>query len=313
VEHAPPAVAEAARAGMRLAYVTNNASRRPTEVAEHLRRLGYDADPESVVTSAQAAARVLAERLAPGASVLVVGSDGMREEVRAVGLTVVDSADDEPDAVVQGHSPDTGWAQLVEACLAIDRGALWVASNTDLTLPTPRGRAPGNGALVEAVAAATRQRPVVAGKPEPALHAESVERTSARSPIVVGDRLDTDVEGAVRAGCASLLVLTGVTDLGELLEAAPGRRPSFVGADLRSLLLPQPEVVRDGGSWRCGSWQVHADSGALRLRQAGEPDAAGPARDVAVLRALCAAGWESGETTRQAGDAAAESVLAALG
>lgn len=312
VEHAPQAVGEAARQGMRAAFVTNNASRRPSEVAEHLRRIGYDADPESVVTAAQAAARVLAERLDPGAAVLVVGSDGMREEVRAVGLTVVDSADDTPGAVVQGHSPDTCWADLVEACLAIGAGALWVASNTDLTLPTPRGRAPGNGALVAAVAAATQQQPVVAGKPEPALHAESVERTAARSPLVVGDRLDTDVQGAVRAGCASLLVLTGVTDLAELLAAEPGQRPTFVGSDLRALLLPQPEVSGDGPESRCEGWQVTAQGGGLRVESSGEVAEPGPRRDVALLRALCDAAWRSAGGAPSAGDEAAEKALASL-
>ncbi len=184
-----------------------------------------------MITSAQAAARLLAERLPPGAPVLVVGGIGLRAAVRERGLRPVTVASDRPAAVVQGYSPGLGYADLAEGALAVAAGAWYVASNADATLPTPRGRQPGNGSLIQVIVTATGRSPVVAGKPEPPLHAEAVARSGARHPLVVGDRLDTDIESAVRSGADSLLVLTGVTSpLDVVLAAAaaaadvPGRR-----------------------------------------------------------------------------------------
>ncbi len=210
-----PGAAEALRkagaAGMRLAYVTNNAFRTPAAIAALLTSFGVPADPEDVVTSAQAAARMLAERLPAGAPVLVIGGSGLRMALRERGLRPVSTAADRPQAVVQGYSPDVNYSILAEGGLAVAAGALFVASNGDLTLPSRRGRQPGNGSLTQVIATATGMTPLVAGKPEPPLHHESVLRTGAEHPLVVGDRLDTDIEGAQRVGADSLLVLTGVT------------------------------------------------------------------------------------------------------
>ena len=156
---------EAARRGATVSYVTNNASRGPDEVAEHLRELGLTLEPGDVVTSAQAGAAVVAEHCEPGAPVLVVGAEALAEEIRLVGLTPVRSEEDEPVAVVQGHSPDTGWRILAEATLALNRGAHWVACNVDPTLPNERGFLPGNGAMVAVLRTACRREPEVAGKP----------------------------------------------------------------------------------------------------------------------------------------------------
>lgn len=240
---------------MRVAYVTNNASRPPAVVAERLTGLGIPAEPQEVVTSAQAAARVLAERLPSGAGVLVVGAPALIDEVRAVGLAPVSALDDAgPDgvaAVVQGLSPDTCQRDLAEAAVALRSGALWVAANTDLTLPSVRGPLPGNGAFVALLQAVTGLQPRVAGKPDPALHRESVERVAARTPLIVGDRLDTDVLGAVRGGADSLLVLTGVTDRAALLAAPAGSRPTYVSSDLRGLDEAHPEVAVAERTARC--------------------------------------------------------------
>lgn len=311
VPHAAEALRAVRERGLAAAYVTNNASRSPTVVAAHLRDLGIDAAAGDVVTSAQAAARVLAENLDPGDPVLVVGTEALAAEVRARGLAVVDSADARPRAVVQGFHPGLRWADLAEAAYALAAGALWVASNTDTSVPTPRGRAPGNGAFVAALAATTGLTPLVAGKPEPALHLESVERTAARHPLVVGDRLDTDVLGAVRAGCPSLLVLTGVTDVGHLLAAPPGERPTHVGPDLRALLLPQPPVTAEDGGWSCDGWLVAEGDGLVVSAVPGTHDT-GAAAEVAVLRALCAASWARGGVPAgevSSGDEGASTVL----
>ena len=237
VPHAVSALLEAAEMGMHLAYVTNNASRTPDVVAEHLVSLGLPATPQDVVTAAQAVARMIAEAVPAGAKVLMVGGEGLRVALRERGLVPVTSADDAPAAAVQGYRPDTSWAELAEIAYAVQRGVPWFAANTDLTMPTARGIAPGNGALVTAVAkACPGQWPRVAGKPEIALHRETMLRTKAERPLVVGDRLDTDIEGANRAGVDSLLVLTGVTTR-EQAEAADGpHRATYVADDLRALL-----------------------------------------------------------------------------
>jgi HAD superfamily hydrolase (TIGR01450 family) len=280
VPHAAEAVAAARRAGMRIAFVTNNASRAPSAVAAHLTDLGINAEPVDVVTSAQAAVRYLAARLPQGARVLVLGTEDLADEVRAGGLCPVREAAG-ARGLVQGLAPTTSWEDLAEASVAIRAGALWVAGNRDSTYPSARGLVPGNGALVAALETATGMSPVVVGKPEPELHQASLERVAARRPLVVGDRLDTDVLGAVRAGTDCLLVLTGVTTLEELLAAPAGSRPTYVGWDLRALLAPHPPVDVAGEVATCGEGRA-ARTGS-GLRQEGPPDLA--------LRAACALAW----------------------
>ncbi|NHC14230.1 HAD-IIA family hydrolase [Motilibacter sp. E257] len=283
VPGAPAALGEARERGMRLAYVTNNASRTPLTVGAHLRTLGVDAKDDEVVTSAQAAARLVAEQVPAGSAVLVVGGEGLVVALTELGLRPVFSADEEPAAVVQGFSPDVGWKQLAEGAYALARGLPWVASNLDLTIPTPRGRAPGNGTLVGVLAQASGRRPVAAGKPELPLHAEAVRRSGAQRPLVVGDRLDTDIEGAVRASTDSLLVLTGVTTPAELLRAAPHERPTFVAEGLDGLLVPHPAPQPVAAGWSCGGWTASVSDGALQLDGDGDP--------MDGLRAACAASW----------------------
>ncbi len=286
------ALAEARRWGMRLAFVTNNASRTPSAIAAQLNRLGVPAEAAEVVTSAQAAARLLAERLPAGAPVLVVGGMGLRVAVRERGLRPVSTALDRPAAVVQGYGPDVGYPLLAEGGLAVRAGAWFVATNGDLTLPTARGLQPGNGSLVQVIATATGQHPVVAGKPEPPLHAEAVERSGARRPLVVGDRLDTDIEGAVRVGADSLLVLTGVSQPADAVLAPAHRRPSYLADDLSGLLEPQPAVTSDGaGKFHCGGWTARLTDGA---GGADGLDIDGSGAAIDGLRALCAAAWSAG-------------------
>lgn len=288
VPGAVDALAAASQAGVALRYVTNNASRTPAQVAAHLRRLGVPARDTEVVTASQAAARLVAEKTGPGAAVLAVGGPGVAAALRAAGLTVVTSADDRPGAVVQGYGPDVGWPQLTEAALAVRGGALWVATNLDATLPTPRGPAPGNGSLVAAVRTATGAEPLVAGKPEPALF--RLAATGARSPLVIGDRLDTDVAAARRAGMRSLLVLTGVTGPDELLRAAPDERPDLVCADLEGLCRPPAVARRVAGAWECGDSRAEVVDGALHVGGAGDP--------VDALRAAAAAAWDAADSGR---------------
>ena len=292
VPRAADALAVAASRGMRLGFVTNNASRTPDDVAEHLVGLGIPAAPIDVVTSAQAGARLLAEELPPGSAVLAVGGPGVSSSLVEAGLRPVLSTVEEPVAVLQGFGRDVGWRQLADASLVVRAGARWVATNLDATLPIPGGRAPGNGMLVAAVAEAAGRRPdAVAGKPHAPLMVESVERLSARRPLVVGDRLDTDIAGAEALDLPSMLVLTGVTDLPVLLAAPPGSRPRLVAADLRGLLEPHPGVdvdheVTGATVWTAGSARARFDGGKAEV-------SIGPGESgwLDAVRCACAAAW----------------------
>ncbi|MFD7713825.1 HAD hydrolase-like protein [Streptomyces sp. NPDC059785] len=284
ITHAVESLGTAAAGGMHLAYVTNNALRTPDAVAAHLTELGIPAAADDVITSAQAVARLISEQVPAGARVLVVGGEGLLVALRERGLEPVESADDDPVAVVQGYGgPDLRWGRFAEASYAVARGVPWFASNTDLTIPSDRGIAPGNGAAVEVVRIATGAEPQVAGKPLPPMHRETILRTGAERPLVVGDRLDTDIEGAFNGGVDSLLVLTGVTDGRQLLAAPPQHRPTYVDADLRGLLTGQPEVAEAGAGFSCGGWTATAGAERVELEGEGEP--------LDGLRALCAAAW----------------------
>jgi HAD superfamily hydrolase (TIGR01450 family) len=299
----PDALSAVRAAGMGLGFVTNNAARTPEEVAAHLSELGVPAEAGDVITSSQAAATVVATLLGAGAAVLAVGGPGVSAALRAAGLTVVQRAEDQPAAVVQGYGREVGWAQLAEAVVAVRNGARHVATNTDATIPSPRGPLPGNGAMVGVVADVTGRPPLVTGKPDPAMHAECVRRTGARRPLVVGDRLDTDIEGARRAGAASLLVLTGVTVPTTLLAAGPEQRPDLLSVDAGGLLTPHPAVLDTGSAWRCGSWEVRLAEADDVLALAADGDDTGDGLD--GLRSLCVAHW-----TRHAGEGAAARVVA---
>jgi len=282
VPGAVEALTAARKAGMRLAFLTNNASRPAGHVAAHLRELDIDADDADVVTAAQAVAHLVADAVPAGSAVLLVGGEGLQIPLEERGLRCVHSLDDEPVAVVQGFHPDLGWKALAEASYAIESGLPWFASNTDLTIPTARGIAPGNGALVQAVHEATGATPTVAGKPERALFTETLERMPADRPLMVGDRLDTDIDGAINSDIDSLAVLTGITTLQDVALLAPERRPSFIGADLSALVNAHPDVTVDDTSATCGPATATIDDDVVSLAQ-GEPGSLEAIRAVTTL------------------------------
>ncbi len=285
--HAIPGAVESlsrlAGLGIGLGYVTNNASRTPAQVAQHLRDLGAPAEDHQVVSSSQAAAALLASMFPAGARVLITGSTALAQEVELVGLVPVRSAEDDPVAVVQGFNPEIGWKDLAEASYVIAGGALWVATNTDMSIPQARGIAPGNGTLVAAVAAATGKTPLVAGKPEAPLFHTAAKRLAADRPLVVGDRLDTDILGGNNAGFATVAVLTGVDTNESILAARTSERPDFVIRDLTELYLPYPSVEHDGGGFRCGTASASVDGNTVRI--CGDPG------NLDSWRAACAAWW----------------------
>jgi len=306
--HAPTlgAVETLASIECRALFVTNNASRSADEVAAHLCELGFSAVNDDVVTSAQSAARMLAAQLPAGAKVLVVGTDALAAEVDAVGLTPVRLVADEPVAVVQGLSMSIGWAELAEAALAIRAGALWVTANLDVTLPTERGLVPGNGSLVAAVRAATGAEPLVAGKPAPALMQDALARGDFRTPLVVGDRLDTDIAGANASGLPSLMVLTGVGTALDAIVADPDYRPSYLSEDLRAL-------TADADTLRVAAhpgWRTEVGPDAVTVTATG----ADPGDDgLSVVRATARAVWDAdrsgGPLAIRAGDDTARAAL----
>ena len=276
-------------------YITNNASRSDASVAGHLAELGLEVVPADVVTSPQAAMSLLAEQVAPGALVFVVGGEGITTELEKRGYRITRSADDAPEAVVQGFTPDIGWRELAEASFALTAGGgpdgagiPWIATNMDWTIPVARGIAPGNGTLVSAVHTAVGRFPLVAGKPETPIFDEARRRFGAERPLMVGDRLDTDILGARRAGMLSALVLTGIDTAKQVLAAPESSRPDFILDDLDGLHTPYPvtEQVR-GGVTRVGAARVRVAGNRVEIVDDGDDR-------LDLLRAACAAIWGSG-------------------
>ncbi|MGN6162041.1 MAG: HAD-IIA family hydrolase, partial [Marmoricola sp.] len=256
-------------AGVAVAFVTNNSSRTPHADAEHFNALGVEAATTYVVTSAQAAATLLAERLPPGSRVYLMGGEGLEVALDEVGLISTTDPELAVDAVVQGYGPDMPWRRVVGGAILVQRGVPWVAANTDRTIPTPLGIGPGNGALVELVARHSGREPVVAGKPEPPLLREVERRRGSERPLFVGDRLDTDMAGATNVGWPSLLVLTGVTTLADLVAAAPAERPTYLARDLSGLHRAHPRPEPQGSAWVVGGWTARVEDGALVVEGEG--------------------------------------------
>lgn len=269
--------------GVSLAYITNNASRSSEQVAAHLRELGAPATADQVFGSARAGAALLAEHVPAGARVLITGSAELEHQVRAHGMVPVHSADEQPDAVIQGFDPGLGWRDLAEAAYALAAGAFWVATNTDMSIPQARGIAPGNGSLVAAVQSATGRTPLVAGKPEAPLFRTAALQLGASRPLIVGDRLDTDILGGTNSGMDTAVVLTGVDTVETILAARAVERPTFLLKDLRGLYEPYPAIRESAGTYHCRNSTARVENGAVVTTGGWE--------SLDTWRAACAAWW----------------------
>jgi HAD superfamily hydrolase (TIGR01450 family) len=281
------AVSEIREAGVELRFLTNNASRPPEAVAQLLRAAGVAAQAREVLTSAMAAAGLLAGRFPPASPILVVGGAGVTSALDEAGLRPVFRAEDQPVAVLQGFSPEVGWPALAEAAVALRAGAAWVATNTDRTLPSPRGPLPGNGSMIAALATATDRQPESVGKPARTMYDAALN--GAGTALAVGDRLETDIAGAVAAGLPSLAVLSGVSTPGDLVVAGRDSRPGFIGRDLGALQLTHPAARLVEGAGCCGEIRAVAAGGEVRFdgpRTGGEDG-------LDALRALCALAWSA--------------------
>lgn len=285
VPDAPRCLARTRQAGVRVGFITNNASRPPSVVADRLQHMGIRAGADEVVTSAQAAARLLWERHGGDAVVAVLGADGLVEALREAGLTPAAVDDEQAVSLVSGYGPDVPWHDIMQAAVRVRDGLPWVACNTDLTLPTPHGVAPGHGVLVDLLSRFAGVAPTVAGKPQRPLLDETSRRLGGRRPLMVGDRLDTDIEGAHHAGVDSLLVLTGVTGLVDLVRAPGAQRPTYLAPDLEEgLFVPHPTPERSDEGWTLDGWTASVPGGELRVRGSGEPSH--------WWRVVACAGWE---------------------
>ncbi|MFT4233653.1 MAG: HAD-IIA family hydrolase [Microbacterium sp.] len=292
VPHAVESFTRAAADGRALGYITNNASRTDQTVADQLTELGIPTRAEQIVTSPQAAIRLLAEKITPGATILVVGGDGLVDELHKAGYEVTRSAEDAPAAVLQGFAPHVAWTDLAEAAYALqtpeeEGGIPWIATNTDWTIPRERGIAPGNGTLVSAVHTAVGRLATVAVKPEPAIFHAAVDRFGATKPLMLGDRLDTDIQGAQSAGIDSALVLTGIDRPKHVIAAPAHSRPTYILSDLRELFEPYPETRTKGTETWVRDAGVRLDGPDVTIVAEGT-------RDIDLLRATASAIWATG-------------------
>ena len=229
----PEAVERLRAAGKRIAFVTNNSSRTPEQVAERLGSLGIRAEPDEVVTSALATATLLAER--GTRSAFVIGEEGLRTALAEVGIELVDASDGVVDAVVVGFDRTADYTTLKDGAVFVERGASLVGSNPDPSFPAPGGELwPGAGALLAVIETTSGRRGEVVGKPETPLLRRALDQAGGGRPLVVGDRLDTDIAGAVGLGWDSALVLTGSTRRDDV-DASPWT-PTFVVDALADLL-----------------------------------------------------------------------------
>jgi HAD superfamily hydrolase (TIGR01450 family) len=247
VAAAPAALDQVRGLGVKVAFVTNNSYRPPDRVVEKLNRLGVKAADGEVLTSAQAAVRLLGGRDGlDGVRVMVVGGPGLRQALEAAGARLVEGpAWREAEVVAVGFDPDLTYARVRDATLAIRAGARFVGSNPDTTLPTPDGFWPGAGATLALLRASTGIRPEVAGKPERALLDSAAAAIGSGPYLMVGDRADTDLDGAHRLGWSTALVLSGVTRPADLPDLATA--PDHLLADVAGLLDPPGPAVRPAG------------------------------------------------------------------
>lgn len=294
IPHAAAGLAAARESGVKFQFLTNNASRTPEQVAEKLKGHGIAADPTEVMTAAMDAVEILTQKIEPESKVLVIGTQALIDTVAKAGFEVVSKASEQPVAVIQGYGPEVGWRQLSEAAYAISAGALFMATNLDATLPTEDGFALGNGSLVAAVEHATGQKPFAGGKPFAGIYRKAAAHAGATKPLAVGDRLDTDIAGAVAADMLSLHVLTGVSDAKAVALAYPDRRPSYLGLDLTDLIRVHPGPVHQPtGAWTSGESAAFMVAEDGRVMRDEEPVDNGQILSLEDYRALVAAVWDA--------------------
>ncbi len=236
IDSAVKTIKELQKRKVNIAVITNNGSVTSKSVSKWMKNFDLDIKPASIVTSSQTLCWYLQQNYQRNDVVLVVGSQSLKDSVKEAGFKVVTKADKNPRLVVNGIDAEISQKDLAEMCYAISKGAKWISTNNDYTFPTEKGLAPGNGAFNALITSITGKNPILMGKPEPFMFLQAAKIFDAKNPLVVGDRLDTDIQGANKAGFKSMCVLTGVTDMNQIKNANPSTGPTYVGKDLSALL-----------------------------------------------------------------------------
>ena len=281
IKDAPETINKLLTSSIPVGYVTNNSSRKPETIAEQLAGFGIQTSADNVIGSAKTGVEILSTLIPAGAKVFVVGGEGLRSRVVEAGFELVTSSDDKPAGVIQGFDPSVAWTDLAEASYSIANGAKWVATNQDWTIPREKGIAPGNGTLVSAVHTAVGQLPIFAGKPEPAIYKTAVEHFGAKQALFVGDRIDTDIRGANRAGIDSVLVMTGISTRKEVLGVKKEDRPTFIIGTMAELLRDYDLPKKTKRGFACKEAEVELLGNKVVVTH-GDP------KSMAALRAACA-------------------------
>ena len=286
IKDAPETINKLLTSSIPVGYVTNNSSRKPETIAEQLAGFGIQTSADNVIGSAKTGVEILSTLIPAGAKVFVVGGEGLRSRVVEAGFELVTSSDDKPAGVIQGFDPSVAWTDLAEASYSIANGAKWVATNQDWTIPREKGIAPGNGTLVSAVHTAVGQLPIFAGKPEPAIYKTAVEHFGAKQALFVGDRIDTDIRGANRAGIDSVLVMTGISTRKEVLGVKKEDRPTFIIGTMAELLRDYDLPKKTKRGFACKEAEVELLGNKVVVTH-GDP------KSMAALRAACAVIYNS--------------------
>lgn len=242
VPYAAQTLARVRQGDFTAVFVTNNASRIPEVVAAQLVSLGIEAHPDDILSSAHIGVKLAQSLCGESAKVLLCGAEGLYQAAREAGLEIVESADDKPEAVIHGFSPEMNWERLSEGVLAIRAGARYIATNLDRVIPRERGLMIGVGSLVKAVTHATGIEPISGAKPEPQMFRHAAEKAGASNPLVIGDNLDTDIKGAHASAYPALHVLTGTHTPHDLVCAPVPERPRYLGDDVRCLDENYPDI-----------------------------------------------------------------------
>ncbi|GAB4458588.1 MAG: HAD-IIA family hydrolase [Anaerolineae bacterium] len=198
--------------GLPYMLVSNNSTKTPAQYQAKLARMGATVGPEHVLTSSLATAAYMRREFAPGSRVYAVGQDGLVEALRSVGFEMAEDSSRPVEAVVSGLDFYVTYEKLKHATILIRRGAKFIATNGDLTLPTEDGFHPGAGSILAALEAASGVKPTVVGKPEPLMFEIAVQKMGVApgEAAMLGDRLETDILGAQRVGLKTILVESGV-------------------------------------------------------------------------------------------------------
>ncbi|MCK5829479.1 MAG: HAD-IIA family hydrolase [Methylococcales bacterium] len=217
---------------------TNNASLTQEQYVSKLKKMGIVVSLKEILTSSMATAHYLAEQpISNSPRAFVIGEEGLRQPLTHQGFILIDSfdADTPADFVICGLDRNLTWDKLADASLHLHSGAKFIATNADNSLPTERGPVVGNGAILAALQATTSVSPIIMGKPEPIMYRQAIKAlgVTPENTIAIGDRLNTDILGAVNTGIRSIMVLTGISNENDLKSI--DYQPTWVLPDIRAI------------------------------------------------------------------------------